>query len=183
MSELPDSVSLEKRIREGGRAAETDLVRAFGHRVFSMVRIRTGDSEHARDLTHDILMDVLSALRNGQIRRPDRLPAFVYAIARNHCSRHIRAERRRASETPLDPNIESTTSADHLETVERKKLFLQALKQLDAADQKILLLALVDGLKPGEIALQLGMNPARLRKRKSRALRKVMEFVKQRSQK
>jgi DNA-directed RNA polymerase specialized sigma24 family protein len=45
----------------------------------------------------------------------------------------------------------------------------------------VLLLTLVDGLKPREIARRLGLSDEVVRARKSRALKKIIEFVRDRS--
>ena len=54
----------------------------------------------------------------------------------------------------------------------------RALATLDATDRKILLLTLVEGLKPGEIGARLGLTSEIVRARKSRALKKTIERVK-----
>jgi DNA-directed RNA polymerase specialized sigma24 family protein len=52
-----------------------------------------------------------------------------------------------------------------------------ALARLNRADRGILLLTLVDGLKPAEIASRLGLTAEVVRVRKSRALKKVVDRV------
>ena len=54
----------------------------------------------------------------------------------------------------------------------------RALAVLDSTDRKILLLTLIEGLKPGEIGARLGLTSEVVRTRKSRALKKAAERVK-----
>jgi RNA polymerase sigma-70 factor (ECF subfamily) len=53
----------------------------------------------------------------------------------------------------------------------------QALAGLSAADRQVLTLTLVDGLKPGEIAVQIGATAEVVRTRKSRALKRILEIL------
>ena len=57
----------------------------------------------------------------------------------------------------------------------------QALEQLDVTDQNILMRTLVGGEKPGEIAQRLGLSSEVVRQRKSRAVKKVSEYIRIRS--
>ena len=53
----------------------------------------------------------------------------------------------------------------------------RALTGLNRSDKGILLMTLVDGLKPGEIAYRLGLTAEVVRARKSRALKRVIDRV------
>jgi len=57
------------------------------------------------------------------------------------------------------------------------------LEQLELTDQRILLLTLVEGLKPGDIAQRLNLTSEVVRARKSRAVRKVTETIRKLSRK
>jgi DNA-directed RNA polymerase specialized sigma24 family protein len=58
----------------------------------------------------------------------------------------------------------------------------RALSALGPADREVLLLTLVEGLKPGEIAVKTGLSPDVVRTRKSRALRRILELIEGQSQ-
>jgi DNA-directed RNA polymerase specialized sigma24 family protein len=53
----------------------------------------------------------------------------------------------------------------------------RAIDQLEELDRRVLSLTLLEGLKPGEIALRIRLSPEVVRMRKSRALRRVAERV------
>ena len=57
-------------------------------------------------------------------------------------------------------------------------LVRRALGILDPTDRRILLMTLVEGLKPGEIGVRLGLTSEVVRARKSRALKKTIDRVK-----
>jgi RNA polymerase sigma-70 factor (ECF subfamily) len=173
-----DLALVAERIRSGDRTAEDDLVREFGDRVRVFLTMRTRDREAARDLGQDVMISVLTALRGGQVREPERLGAFVYGTARNVVNNYLRTGRRERTE-PLVQDFPAATKdpSDELQTTERQDLVRKGLAQLNRADRGILLMTLVDGLKPGEIAYRLGMTAEVVRARKSRALKKVMERI------
>lgn len=173
-----DLARVALRIRDGDPAAEDELVRQFGERVRVFAGMRTHDREEARDLGQEVMIHVLTALRNGQLREPERLAAFVYGIARNVVNNHLRTGRGRRSE-PLAPEIAAAVEdpVDGLETGRRQELLRRALAGLNRADRGILLLTLVDGLKPGEIGYRLGLSAEVVRVRKSRALKKVTDRI------
>src|SRR5262245_66681818 len=83
-------VALVRRIRDGDRSAEDELVENYLRGVFLIAVARTRDREAARDLTQEILMAVLQALRQGQIRESNKLAAFIQGTARNRSNKHLR---------------------------------------------------------------------------------------------
>jgi RNA polymerase sigma-70 factor (ECF subfamily) len=171
-----DLARVAERIRVGDSSAEDELVRQYSDRVRVFISMRTRDRELARDLSQEVMMAVLTALRRGQVREPERLGAFVYGTARNIVNNHLRTGRLDRSE-PLaeDFAAASPDPADEFEASERQGLVRRALGKLNRADRGILLMTLVDGLKPGEIAYQLGLSAEVVRARKSRALKKVID--------
>jgi RNA polymerase sigma factor (sigma-70 family) len=171
-------LTLAERIRNHDPLAEEELVRVFSSRVAFLVFVRTRDREAARDLTQDVMLAVVLALRDGQLREPERLGAFVYGTARNLVNNYLRTRSRQPREDPIDAGFHLASIPDPLENIERGALVRRALSALDSTDRKILFLTLVDGLKPGEIALRLGLTSEVVRTRKSRAIKKAIERVK-----
>lgn len=169
---------MAERIRAGDRSAEEELVREYSSRVRVFAGMRTRDREAARDLAQEVMMHVLTALRRGQLRDTERVGSFVYGTARNVVNSYLRRCRDRRSE-PLSPEIPAATDdpEDELESRQRQELVRRALSRLNRDDRGILLLTLVDGLKPGEIAYRLGLTADVVRVRKSRALKKVVERI------
>ena len=172
-------ITLVERVRQRDGPAEEALVQLFSDRIAFLIRTRTRDPEAARDLTQEVLLAAVLALRNGQLREPDRLAAFVYGIARNIINNYLRTRSRLPCEAGVDPEIQPANSSDTFEDTERAALVRSALRVLDRTDRRILLLTLVEGLKPGEIADRLGLTSEVVRTRKSRALKKAIERIKE----
>jgi RNA polymerase sigma-70 factor (ECF subfamily) len=184
MSEAPlnSSRSLVERVGSGDGAAEDELVRAWLPRVVAFATVRTQDRDLASELGQDVMLAVLCALREGRMREPDKLPAFVYGTARNLLNDALR-RRAREKLDPLPPDLEcARSSSGGMEESDRLAAAHQAIDTLDPADRKILLLTLVDGLKPADIGHAVGLSSMVVRQRKSRALKKVIEMVRGGSQ-
>ena len=112
------------------------------------------------------------------MREAERLAAFVYGTARNVINNYLRTRSRLPREDAIDAEHHSAERQDPFDDTERAALVRQALGNLEAVDRRILLLTLVEGLKPGEIADRLGLTSEVVRTRKSRALKKAIERVK-----
>lgn len=169
--------NLVERIRQSDTEAETEMVRQFTRRVFVMSFVRTRDREISRELVQDILMAVIGSLRKGQLQDPDKLPAFVHGTARNLINNRLRSEHQRPRLEPLSDDIPKASIIQEFEDAERLRLVHRALETLADEEREILRLTLVEGQKPAEIAGLLGLTAEVVRTRKSRAARRVADFV------
>lgn len=180
MPETPDLSSLVSRVAAGDRRAESELVEHFAPRIRAMAVVRTRDNDLARDLTQETLIAILQAFRKSQVREHDRIAGFVAGVARNVINNHKRRTLRRP-ESPLDDDTPPLAIEDDHDGPERRRVMARALTSLSPADRQVLLLTLVEGLKPGEIALKIGVSADVARTRKSRALKRVLEVLESQS--
>lgn len=96
--------AIAERMERGERAAESEFVELYRRRVTALVMGRLHDTVAAEDLTQEILMAVLIAVRNGRLSDPEKLPSFVRGVARNICNKHLRDRLHRLDrmkQTPL----------------------------------------------------------------------------------
>jgi len=168
-------VLLAERALSGDHAAETELCDCFAPRIYALICARTRDREVSRDLLHDALIALIRALRQGQLREPEKLAAFALGIARNTAQSYLRSGFRKR-EIPLTSDTVVSPEA-LLESEEKERHVAQAIGLLDATDREILRLTLVEGYKPGAISALLGMSSDVVRQRKTRATRKVADYV------
>lgn len=171
--------ALALRVTEGDGAAENELVRLFHRRVLMMTRSRVRNPETARDLTQEVLMAVVLALRKGKLREGEKLAAFVYGTARNIVNGFFRSKPPEC--VPLFPEAATTDGNDVVQGLHERSLMNRVMEQLDESDRRILDLTLVEGLKPGEIAERLTLSSDVVRARKSRAIKRAIEYVKESS--
>lgn len=175
--------SLVARILSGESAAEEELVAQYWRAVFAIATVRTGNRDTARDLTQDVLIAVLKAARNGQVRESEKLAAFIQGTTRNLINNHFKTNARRAEADLEAAEFLCTNPVTQLEAAERGRLVREELKRHTAMDQQILLFSLVDGHSLTEIAERMNLSHEAVRARKSRIVRKLAKKFESLSQK
>lgn len=169
-----EAAALAQRILAGDRCAEDELATTYRRGVFIIAMARTRNRDTAADLTQEVLIAVLKSLRQGQLRDPTKLAAFIQGTTRNLINNHLRAKSHHP-EVELDETTHMTDPVEELESLERRRLVRRELQSLSALDQQILLLSLVDGHSLAEVALRLNLSHDAVRARKSRAVRKIIQ--------
>src|SRR5436190_7071808 len=137
MSLPSDPIALVARIRDGDEAAEDAVVRLFQRDVYRLLHARTHDREATRELSNDVLMAVVCALRAGRLQEASRLRAFVKGIVRNVANNYLRARCARPREESLDVENVAANSADGVERAERLAFLRHGLSRLSPADRQI----------------------------------------------
>lgn len=165
------------RIGQGDRAAEELFAGHYFRRVYALARARLRDEELARELAQEIVMAALLAMRAGRVREAGRLTAFVLATARNRIASHFREESRKPAMQEATESIPAGLIEDRLEAEDRRQQLRRAMDRLDARDREILRLNLVEQIRPEEIGTRTGLSADSVRQRKSRALRKLAEWM------
>lgn len=82
------------RIKDGDRAAESELVAHYTRGIRLLLLKRTGQPDLAMDLCQDTFVVVLRRLRAGELRNPEALSAFIRQTAVNLSIEHFRREKR-----------------------------------------------------------------------------------------
>jgi RNA polymerase sigma factor (sigma-70 family) len=180
-----EETALVAAIAAGSPESESVFVARYLPKVRTLLIIRSRNPELALDLQQDVMIEALCALRKGQLRDAERLPAFVAGIARNVLNSHFRGQSRLPLHEELPEEIADRIEenpSDSEATEERRRMAQQAIASLNEVDRSILQMTLVDDMKPGMIADRLGLNPDVVRQRKLRATRRVMEIVRELSQ-
>ena len=164
-------------VRCGERDAESLFVNRYHGPVLARVSAKVGDPPAAADITQEVIVGVLCALRDGRLRCEDRLAQYVSATTTNVVRRHLTG---RTAFVEIDLNLVPSAAAPPDELVDRRQQLgavARALEGLSERDRGILALSLVDGLTSREVAQHTGMTPAQVRQRKARALRKLRDHV------
>ena len=74
---------LVRRILAGERSAESELVDRYSRGVRFLLLELTRDPARADDLHQETFQLVIQKVRDGELREPDKLPAFIRQLARN----------------------------------------------------------------------------------------------------
>jgi RNA polymerase sigma factor (sigma-70 family) len=175
--------SLPERIFGGDRTAEEALVNTYRRGILAIATARVRDREAALDLTQEVLIAVLRALREGHLRESGKLPAFIQGTARNIINNFLRSRVRRAECELDETGLTGIDPVEELEASERQRLLRREIESYSSTDQQILLWSLVDGHSLAEVAKRLNMSHEAVRARKSRLVRRIVRKFAEVSQK
>ncbi len=153
--------------------------------VAKLVRVRVrrtatwgGDPE---DLLHDIFVTVSQSVRDGALRNPERLGAYILATAyRQACMAFHRSIRARHMVDITDPSAARECSvgpADPVGDSEQSKRIAAMLDSLPEIDQTILRRFYLEEAKWETIAEEMNLTSTQFRLRKHRALTKVRRMA------
>lgn len=139
-----------------------------------------GTADDAQEAVQEILVRTVEAIRAGRVPAEVPLHAFVYGIARHVLSD---TKRRRAKEcqhldTELTPLAAYQPSPlEYLIRQEERDQVHWALSRLSAEERRLLAHCFVAGESIQDIAVRNGLPAERLRKRKSRALKRLRTLL------
>ncbi|MEV6609165.1 sigma-70 family RNA polymerase sigma factor [Kutzneria sp. NPDC051319] len=144
-------------IVEGDRQGWAELYQRYADPLYTYCVAQLQDRDAAADVLHDTL--IVAAERVSQLRDPERLRPWLYAIARNECHRRRRSLRRlvaleEAGDVPAP--VEDVDTGLRLD--ETRRLVRDAVVGLNPSEREVLQLAGSHGLSGPELALALGVS-------------------------
>jgi RNA polymerase sigma-70 factor, ECF subfamily len=172
--ELSDS-DLVRLAAEPGpdrRRGELALCRRYAARVQRYAQRHLGDATAAADMTQLVLLSVIEALREGRLRAPERLGAFVLSTCRHLVwdENRAAARRRRLRDslgvTDLLINEPPTAAVDRLRLE-------GCVRELSEREQRVVLLTYCEDWRAEQIAAELGTSSGNVRVLRHRALARL----------
>jgi RNA polymerase sigma factor (sigma-70 family) len=163
------------RILEGDAAAEDELAVTYQRKIFVILLGRISDPETARELSQDVLIAVLDAIKARKVREPERLAAFIHGVARNLANNHIRSRSSGPQWVELQEEAVWLDGEEAAEMADRKRRLMNVIAGLEPVDRTVLTLSIVQGLSSREVAAATGLSDEATRARKSRAIKRVAE--------
>jgi RNA polymerase sigma factor (sigma-70 family) len=137
-----------------GLAAAYDV---YADRLHAFCASMLRDPDAAADALHDTF--IVASQRVGQLRDPDRLRPWLYAIARNECLRQLRNRRRvTVLDEAGDMRDESVNLDRGLREAELRSLVWSAAEGLNPGERAALELSLRHGLEGRDLADALGVS-------------------------
>ncbi len=175
-TELSDA-DLVERIRSGGDGeAETELFRRMAPRVrlYGLRHLR--DECAADDLAQQVLITALEALRNGRLRKPEKLCSFVLGVCRMTVQGQRQSERRRARllehyGTDLPESGQPSICRLDLERMAR------CVQQLRERERTVVVMSFYDEEAGAAIARFLGVSEANVRVIRHRAIQQLRDCM------
>ena len=151
--------ALGERVRAGDRDAFAELYGEFADRLFGFCLVLLRDRDEAADAAQDAF--VLAVQRASQLRDPERLHAWLFAIARHVCFRRLEQRRRvTPGELPADVLVLDDDPGEGLAASEAVALVWDAASGLNDRDRAVLYLSTREGLEGAELAAALGLQHA-----------------------
>jgi RNA polymerase sigma factor (sigma-70 family) len=158
----------------GDRAALGEIYDRYAPRIHSLALRLLRDREAAADVTQETF--VLAAQRLGGLRDPERLSAWLYAVARHEVVRHVRRSRRDVVTDSIEDYDMPTDTAEGFDRVrgdELRVLLEDTRAGLDDRDRLVLELAYGRQLAGADIAAALGVREDNAHQLLSRARQRL----------
>ncbi|MFG3698370.1 sigma-70 family RNA polymerase sigma factor [Micromonospora sp. NPDC047620] len=163
-----DDTALVEAVRRGERAGLEGMYRRYADRLYTYARTMLREPEAAADAVHDAFLT--ASQRIGQLREPDRLRPWLYAIVRNECLRQLRE---RARSLPLEeagePVADAADPATGVNAEQVRDLVHSAAAALNPGDREVVHLAIRHDLSSADIGAALGVPANHAHARLSRA--------------
>ena len=165
--------------RAGDRVARQRLYRQHVQRVFRTVRGMLRSDAEAEYVTQDAMLTALTSLDRYSPRSGTRFVAWLTTIAVNTTHRRFRRRRPELTATGELPEVADPAGdpAADLDMASQRAALLQALAELEPREREIVSLRYGSDLNATEIAAQLRMEPANVRKILERARVRLGERI------
>lgn len=178
-----DDAALVELTRQGDMSAYSRLIEKYQDRIYNVCWRLCGNVEDARDLTQDVFLKALEAVRRFEQR--SQFYTWLYRIAVNQSISHRRKARptlRLVSQEDGEPFVggqaaglmrqAGSSAGDPAEGAEKKemhRLVLKALDEMDDEQRSILVLRDMESLDYQQIADVLEIAPGTVKSRLHRA--------------
>jgi RNA polymerase sigma factor (sigma-70 family) len=153
-----DDAQLVRAATAGDRGAFAAIYDRYADRLHDFCWSVLRDRDEAADATQDAFL--VAAERLGQLRDPERLRPWLYAVARSQAMRRVRARSRVAPEEQMtdlpDPSSGPEQAA---ERADLRRLVWSAAAGLSERDRALLDLHLRHGLEGAELGEAMGVEP------------------------
>lgn len=165
-----DDAALARRLQEGDAGAWADVYDRYADRLFDYCASILHDRHEAEDAVHDAF--VTASQRIGQLRDPDRLRPWLYAVCRTTALGRARRRSRMVPTEEVGAVIAAPVPADPVEQSELQRLVWDAAEGLAPQDKAVLFLHLRQGLSGQELAdaLEVSAHHANVRLSRVRSL-------------
>lgn len=175
----PIVLQLVEQARAGNRTARQRLYRQHVNRVFRTVRGLLRSDAEAEDVTQDAMLIALTSLERYSPRFGTPFAAWLTTIAVNTARRRFRRHRPEITSTGELPDVPATEAdpGDDMDSAKRRAALLRAVAELAPREREIVSLRYGAELTAAEIATQLRMEPANVRKILERARTRLGERI------
>lgn len=159
-------------VKLGDRQSYGKLVENYQQRIFRYCFHMLGQLQEAEDVAQDVFIKGFQQLK--QYQEGTYFGAWLYKIAYRECLNRLKREKTYRRLLQLFMKTASCTESDHIAHVDCNIELNQAILRLRPEDRHIILLRIVEENRFEEIAEQLHLSYAAVRKRYERARKKLI---------
>jgi RNA polymerase sigma factor (sigma-70 family) len=153
-----DDAALVRAATAGDRGAFAAIYDRYADRLHDFCWSVLRDRDEAADATQDAFL--VAAERLGQLRDPERLRPWLYAVARSQALRRVRARSRVAPEEEMTELPDPASGPEQAaERSDLRELVWNAAAGLSERDRALLDLHLRHGLDGAELGQAMGVEP------------------------
>ena len=177
MNVAPTDADLVVRIGSGGDTeAEAELFRRMAPRIrlYGLRHLR--DASAADDLTQQVILTTLEALRRGRVRESAKLASFVLGVCRTTVLDQCRGARRREHLLGKFEADLPAAAPSSLPPLDRRRL-ISCLQSLKERERTVVVLSFYDERTSADVAGFLGVSEANVRVIRHRAIRRLRECM------
>jgi RNA polymerase sigma-70 factor (ECF subfamily) len=176
------STELVKRIGQGDRRAEEELVRRYQRGLIYLLRRRTRDPQLALDLAQDTFRIAIEKLRRSPIEQVERVAGYLRATALNLAIADGRKDSRRATTADSDAVDAAADHAagpfDHVSAEQVQRIVRKLLDELPVQrDREILIRTYLEDEDKSSICEALGVDSAHYNRVLFRAKQRFRELL------
>jgi RNA polymerase sigma-70 factor (ECF subfamily) len=174
-----------RRILDGDRDAEAEMVARYSRGVHFLLLQLTGEETRAEDLHQEAFRLVLEKVRAGELREPDKLPAFIRQLARNLCIGTYRKEAKEPPTRPADdevlgPQAPTPSPLTQLLDKENAALVRRLLAELEPPrDREILFRYFIAEHEKGDICADFDLSSLHFNRVLHRARQRLKKLLEQ----
>lgn len=139
----------------------------------SFIAKRIHDEASAEDMVHDVFLKIHNQIKS--LKEPDKLPAWIYQIARNSIIDSYRRKRETIDIT--DPILELEQSEMIQPPEDLNRVVQSMIEKLPMQDKEALLLSDFQGINQAQIARRLGISVSGAKSRIQRARKKLRDLL------
>lgn len=161
------------RIHGGDPAAMEEMYQLFSTGIRFLLYRQLGPND-LDDKVHDVFVIITEAIRNGELREPERLMGYVHTVVRRQVASHIdRAINMRRNRVDMDfqESLSDKRPDPEREAIARESLGLamRVLQSIPKRDREVLTRFYLDEETAEEICENMNLSETQFRLIKSRA--------------
>jgi len=179
LPDLPIEYDLLEQASRGSQDALRQIYTAYFQPIYQFIRLRVGDAHLAEDLTSEVFLDFVGAVKGRNPGPKQNLRGWLFRVARNKIYDHYGKDRRMPT-TTLEDWIPDT-SDENPEAQFMRTLNVQnardALHQLAPEQQEVLILRFGQMLNLQETADIMGKSVSAVKSLQFRAVERLRQLL------